>query len=154
MAPTVKLKAANQAAQKNLRPPGKEASGLPWVSKQLGGVIALVCLLAAWQLAQRKGDTIGQRLGLPECTSYTHPQLVTCAQYLLPAGTPSHSASSVGLAYGVYPVGCKWRDVQPAGQERGFWDVVKYEYWSNAAHRWVSKMPEECMVKGEDSTRR
>ena len=54
----------------------------------------------------------------------------------------------------MYPVGCKWRDVQPEGQERGFWDVVKYEYWSDVAQHWVAKMPEACMVKGEDSIRR
>ena len=63
-------------------------------------------------------------------------------------------ASRVGPTNGVYPVGCKWRDVQPEGQQRGFWDVIEYEYWSEAAQRWVAKMPEACMVRGEHSTRR
>ena len=72
----------------------------------------------------------------------------------LSAETSEHPASQMGPTNGVYPVGCKWRDVQPEGRQHGFWDIVKYEYWSQAAQQWVAKMPEACMVRGEDSTRK
>ena len=72
----------------------------------------------------------------------------------LPAGTQILSASPAGPTNGVYPVGCKWRDIQPEGQQRGFWDIVAYQYWSDVAQRWVAKMPEACFVRGKDSTRR
>ena len=74
---------------------------------------------------------------------------------MLPAGTPDHVAPrDVGPSNGVFPVGCKWRDVQPEGHQRGFWAVVQYEFWADAAQQWVAEMPEACMIKGEASTRR
>ncbi|CAL5223424.1 g5938 [Coccomyxa viridis] len=122
MVPAVKLKRAGGGTRKVL-PASKKGLGLSWPAKYLGWVLGLICLLAAWQLAQRRE-------------------------------TSEHPASQMGPTNRVYPVGCKWRDVQPEGRQHGFWDIVKYEYWSQAAQQWVAKMPEACMVRGEDSTRK
>ena len=68
----------------------------------------------------------------------------------MPAGWHNISGSRrIGPANGVFPVGCKWRNVEAAGLQRGFWDVTEYEYWSQQLQAWVSKMPDACMVRGE-----
>ena len=60
----------------------------------------------------------------------------------------------VGPANGVFPVRCKWQDVQSEGHKRSFWDVVQYEYWREEGQQWVAQMPEACMVKGKEPARR
>lgn len=68
----------------------------------------------------------------------------------MPAGWQKISGSRrIGSANGVFPGGCKWRDVEAAELKRGFWDVTEYEYWSEQSQTWVSKMPDACMVMGE-----
>lgn len=54
----------------------------------------------------------------------------------------------VGVANGVFPAGCKWRDVQHDGAEKEFWAVEGYEYWDEVRQRWTSKRPPGCIFQG------
>ena len=64
-------------------------------------------------------------------------------------GGPNRAAERrVGVANGVFPAGCKWRDVQHSGAEKEFWAVEDYEYWDEAKQRWTSKRPSGCIVQG------
>ncbi|CAL8471513.1 g11055 [Coccomyxa elongata] len=54
----------------------------------------------------------------------------------------------VGLANGVFPVGCKWRDVQREGTDKEFWAVEEYEFWDDVKQTWTSKQQPGCIVEG------
>ena len=57
-----------------------------------------------------------------------------------------------GPANGIFPRGCKWRDVQAKGpgpaKKRPFWAVEDYEYWDEAREQWHSKQPDACLMRG------
>lgn len=49
-----------------------------------------------------------------------------------------------GPSLGIFPHGCKWRDVSAAGNS----SQVTYEYWDAAAAAWTSEQPAPCRVQG------
>lgn len=53
-----------------------------------------------------------------------------------------------GAANGVFPRGCKWRDVQIEGKEKSFWEEEAYEYWHEGLSLWTSDIPESCLLEG------
>ena len=57
-----------------------------------------------------------------------------------------------GSAHGIFPRGCKWRDVQIKGpgqpKKHPFWAAEDYEYWDEARGRWQNKQPDACLVRG------
>jgi len=62
---------------------------------------------------------------------------------------PSRQAGRhVGVANGVFPIGCKWRNVQYEGVAKDFWAVEEYEYWDEVKHGWTNKRPPGCTVGG------
>ncbi|EIE21972.1 hypothetical protein COCSUDRAFT_66769 [Coccomyxa subellipsoidea C-169] len=63
-------------------------------------------------------------------------------------GANRGAGQRVGVANGVFPAGCKWRDVQHDGGEKDFWAVEEYEYWDEGKQVWTSKRPPACIVQG------
>ncbi len=53
----------------------------------------------------------------------------------------------VGLGKGVFPVGCKWRDVQQEGTDKEFWALEEYEYWDDVKQTWTSNRPSKCTIE-------
>lgn len=53
-------------------------------------------------------------------------------------------------ALGIFPVGCKWRDVIPAeaAHNSSSHSNVQYEYWSEQQQRWTSQQPVACRLQG------
>jgi protein O-GlcNAc transferase len=47
-------------------------------------------------------------------------------------------------ALGIFPRGCKWRDVVEEGST-----AVQYEYWQEAGQQWVQQQPLSCSLQGE-----
>ncbi|WIA28051.1 hypothetical protein OEZ86_010636 [Tetradesmus obliquus] len=47
-------------------------------------------------------------------------------------------------ALGIFPRGCKWRDVVEKGST-----AVQYEYWQEAEQQWVQQQPLSCKLQGE-----
>jgi hypothetical protein len=47
-------------------------------------------------------------------------------------------------ALGIFPRGCKWRDVVEEGST-----AVQYEYWQEAEQQWVQQQPLSCKLQGE-----
>jgi hypothetical protein len=54
----------------------------------------------------------------------------------------------IGPADGIFPAGCKWRDVQEGTSNKDFWAVEQYQYWDEARQKWTDKQPEACLMKG------
>jgi protein O-GlcNAc transferase len=46
-------------------------------------------------------------------------------------------------ALGIFPRGCKWRDVTEEGSA-----AVQYEYWQEAEQQWVQQQPISCSLQG------
>jgi hypothetical protein len=67
-----------------------------------------------------------------------------------PTGSAQRRAGEVN---GIFPAGCKWRDVQERGSKKDFWSVEEYEYWDEARQKWSSKQPDACLVKGQPGKR-
>ena len=44
--------------------------------------------------------------------------------------------------------------MQYAGRKKGFWDIEEYEYWDEVTRRWVSELPEACVVRGVPNPKR
>lgn len=89
------------------------------------------------------------------CQNTATVYLVRIVELCLPAGfwnigrrTGKGHGGHVGLAKGVFPVGCKWRDVQREGFDKEFWAVEEYEYWNDVKQTWTSKRPPGCTVEG------
>ena len=59
----------------------------------------------------------------------------------------------VGPVNGVFPAGCKWRDLEPLNRSRDFWDVTEYEFWADGAQEWICEMPEACLMRREQAAR-
>eukprot|EP01025_Chloroclados_australasicus_P033323 TRINITY_DN3394_c0_g2_i1.p1 TRINITY_DN3394_c0_g2~~TRINITY_DN3394_c0_g2_i1.p1 ORF type:complete len:602 (-),score=77.39 TRINITY_DN3394_c0_g2_i1:347-2152(-) len=49
-----------------------------------------------------------------------------------------------GLGQGMFPKGCRWRDVFQNGTQK-----VAYEFWDENNQEWTSETPQECFVQGE-----
>lgn len=70
------------------------------------------------------------------------------------AGSANTSVTrKAGPANGVFPAGCKWRDLEPLNRSLGFWDMTEYEFWDDSAQMWSREMPEACLMRGERTAR-
>ncbi|KAK9828787.1 hypothetical protein WJX72_002076 [[Myrmecia] bisecta] len=65
------------------------------------------------------------------------------------AATPAPKGQrKVEETRGIFPRGCKWRDVQYTGAKKTFWHEEEYEYWDARLQKWTGTLPAACTVPG------
>ena len=52
----------------------------------------------------------------------------------------------------MFPVGCRWREVQLQDIKREAWAVGDYEFWDEQRSRWSSQRPAACSMAGHSLT--
>lgn len=139
------VSACTQSKNKTTKPAGvptmpqESARRHPWwqLSNRIHYFLLAISLLAAFLLGAKIGnlplqsafDLQNQSFG----TSHT--------RQFAPAKVTSE-------ANGIFPVGCKWREVVNQGSEPKFWDIRDYEYWDTYTRQWSPKKPAACFMKG------
>eukprot|EP00884_Botryococcus_braunii_P003283 jgi/Botrbrau1/12956/Bobra.154_2s0016.1 len=124
-----------QAKRKSGRTWGTE--GQPW------GVATLILLAIALQLI------ILVRMGIDNVLpSLLKPLWNRAGSQGSNQGSSRQGETVAGVANGIFPVGCKWRDIQQKDGSGAFWKVEQYEYWDASRSAWSSKQPSSCLVQG------
>ena len=52
----------------------------------------------------------------------------------------------------MFPVGCRWREVQTRGLHREAWAIGEYQFWDDSRSAWSNARPAACDVPAQQLT--
>ncbi|KAL4853094.1 hypothetical protein ACK3TF_005878 [Chlorella vulgaris] len=123
-------------------------------------LVLLVALLAAFASRKWPPDGLAARLtgradssssstaAAPASAATGDTPGITCNSSGNGSDSQPEKAWVEADAQGFFPKGCKWREVHRKGEEPGFWDVRRYQYWDDVRSNWTDRQPDSCIIKG------